>query len=83
MFELQNRYPTYMVVMDVRTQQVLVDQLFSVPKCVRLARMSERPCCKRRLLEQKSWSTARNSVDKLEKVLEDSEVDEQGQEALE
>ena len=28
--------------MDARTQQVLVDQLFSVPKCVRLARMSER-----------------------------------------
>ena len=25
-----------------RTQQVLIDQLFSVPKCVRLARMSER-----------------------------------------
>ena len=35
-------YPTHMVVMDARTQQVLVDQLFSVPKCVRLARMSER-----------------------------------------
>ena len=31
-----------MVVMDARTQQVLVDQLFSVPKCVNLARMSER-----------------------------------------
>ena len=31
-----------MVVMDARTQQVLFDQLFSVPKCVRLARMSER-----------------------------------------
>ena len=31
-----------MVVMDARTQQVLVDQLLSVPKCVRLARMSER-----------------------------------------
>ena len=28
--------------MDARTQQVLIDQLFSVPKCVRLARMSER-----------------------------------------
>ena len=28
--------------MDAKTQQVLVDQLFSVPKCVRLARMSER-----------------------------------------
>ena len=37
-----SRYPTHMVVMDARTQQVLVDQLFSVPKCVRLARMSER-----------------------------------------
>ena len=38
----KNRYPTHMVVMDARTQQELVDQLFSVPKCVRLARMSER-----------------------------------------
>ena len=37
-----SRYLTHMVVMDARTQQVLVDQLFSVPKCVRLARMSER-----------------------------------------
>ena len=36
------RYPTHMVVMDARTQQVFVDQLFSGPKCVRLARMSER-----------------------------------------
>ena len=37
-----SRYPTHMVVMDARTQQVLVDQLFSVEKCVRLARLSER-----------------------------------------
>ena len=37
-----SRYPTHMVVMDARTQQVLVDLLFSVPKCVRLARISER-----------------------------------------
>ena len=37
-----SRYPTHMVVMDARTQQVLVDQLFSVPKCMRLARISER-----------------------------------------
>ena len=37
-----SRYHTHMVVMDARTQQVLIDQLFSVPKCVRLARMSER-----------------------------------------
>ena len=37
-----SRYTTHMVVMDTKTQQLLVDQLFSVPKCVRLARMSER-----------------------------------------
>ena len=37
-----SRYPTHIVVMDATTQQVFVDQLFSVPKCVRLARMSER-----------------------------------------
>ena len=37
-----SRYPTHMLVMDAKTQQVLVDQIFSVPKCVRLARMSER-----------------------------------------
>ena len=30
------------------------------------------PCCKPRLLEQESWGTARNSMDMLEKVLEDS-----------
>ena len=41
------------------------------------------PCCKPRLLEQESWGTARNSVDKLEKVLEDSENEEQEQEAME
>ena len=32
------------------------------------------PCCKPRLLEQESWGTARNSVDMLEKDLEDSET---------
>ena len=40
------------------------------------------PCCKPRLLEQESWGTTRNSVDMLEKVLEDSENEEQGEEAM-
>ena len=35
------------------------------------------PCCKPRLLEQESWGTARNSVDMLKKVLEDTEAEEQ------
>ena len=41
------------------------------------------PCCKPRLLEQESWGTARNSMDMLEKVLEDSEAEDQGGEAME
>ena len=41
------------------------------------------PCCKPRLLEQESWGTARNSVDMLEKVLEDSESEDQEHEAME
>ena len=34
-------------------------------------------CSKLRLLEQESWRTAGNSMDMLEKVLEDSENEEQ------
>ena len=41
------------------------------------------PCCKPRLLEQESWGTARNSMDMLEKVLEDSEAEDQDGEAME
>ena len=37
-----SKYPTHMKVMDARMQKMLVDQFFSVPKCVSLARMSER-----------------------------------------
>ena len=41
------------------------------------------PCCKPRLLEQESWGTVRNSMDMLEKVLEDSEAEDQDGEAME
>ena len=41
------------------------------------------PCCKPRLLEQESWGTAHNSMDMLEKVLEDSEAEDQDGEAME
>ena len=34
------------------------------------------PCCKQRLLEQENWGTARNSMNMLQKFLEDSEVGE-------
>ena len=41
------------------------------------------PCCKPRPLEQESWGTARNSMDMLEKVLEDSDAEDQDGEAME
>ena len=41
------------------------------------------PCFKPRLLEQESWGTARNSMDMLEKVLEDIEAEDQDGEAME
>ena len=37
-----NRYPVHFVAVDVKSTRTIVDQAFSVPKCVRLARMSEK-----------------------------------------
>ena len=36
------RYPVHFVAVDVKSTRTIVDQAFSVPKCARLARMSER-----------------------------------------
>ena len=36
------RYPVHFVSVDVKSTRTIVDQAFSVPKCVRLARMSEK-----------------------------------------
>ena len=38
----KSRYPVHFVAVDVRSTRTIVDQAFSVPKCVRLARMSEK-----------------------------------------
>ena len=60
------RYPTHMVVMDARTQQVLIDQLFFVPKCVRLARMSVRSYD---LLAKIFWAVPKRSEGELQDVV--------------
>ena len=39
--KFKSRYPVHFVVVDVKSTRTIVDQAFSVPKCVRLARMSE------------------------------------------
>ena len=38
----KGRYPVNIVAVDVMSTRTIVDQAFSVPKCVRLARMSEK-----------------------------------------
>ena len=35
-----SHYPWHMAMVEVSSQSILVDKAFSVPKCVRLARMS-------------------------------------------
>ena len=35
-----SHYPLHMAMVEVSSQRILVDMAFSVPKCVRLARMS-------------------------------------------
>ena len=52
--------------MDAKTQQVLIDQLFSVPKCVRLVRMSERSCD---LLAKIFWAVLKRSEGELQDVV--------------
>ena len=38
----KSRYPVHFVAVDVKSTRTIVDHAFSVPKCVRLARMSEK-----------------------------------------
>ena len=38
----KSRYPVHFVAVDVKSTRTSVDQAFSVPRCVRLARVSER-----------------------------------------
>ena len=39
----KSRYPVHFVAVNVKSTRTIVDQAFSVPKCVRLTRMSEKP----------------------------------------
>ena len=38
----KSRYPVHFVAVDLKSTKTIVDRAFSVPKCVRLARMSEK-----------------------------------------
>ena len=60
-----------MVLVDARTQHRLIDQLFSVPKCVRLSRMSERS---HELLRKMLRAVPERSRDELEEIVGDTFV---------
>ena len=55
-----------MVVLDARPQQVVIDQLLLVPKCVRLARMSESSY---ELLTKIIWAAPKRSEGELQDVV--------------
>ena len=38
----KSRYPVHFVAVDVKSTRTIVDQAFSLSKCVRLAKMSEK-----------------------------------------
>ena len=38
----KRRYPVHFVAVDVKSMRTIVDQVFSVPKCVKIARKSEK-----------------------------------------
>ena len=64
-----SNYPTHMMVVDGRTQHRLINQLFSVPKCVRLSRMSEGT---RELLRKILRAVPERSGDELEEIVGDT-----------
>ena len=62
----KSRYPVHFVAVDVRSTRTIVDQAFSVPKCVRLARMPEKSY---ELLCKKFSAVPERTKEELESIL--------------
>ena len=62
----RSRYPEHFVAVDVKSTRTIVDQDFSVPKCVRLARMSEKLY---KLLSKMFAAVPGRTKDELEPIL--------------
>ena len=60
-----SHYPLHMAVVEVSSQRILVDKAFSVPKCVRLARMSRHS---HRLLKKILGTVPREQRDDLSEI---------------
>ena len=60
-----SHYPLHMAMVEVSSQRILVDKAFSVPKCVRLARMSHHS---NRLLKKILGTVPREQKDDLSEI---------------
>ena len=60
-----SHYPLHMAMVEVSSQRILVDKAFSVPKCVRLARMSHHS---HRLLRKIRGTVSRELRDELKEI---------------
>ena len=63
----KNRYPVLFVAMDVKSTRMIEDQVFSVPKCVSLARISEKSY---ELLCKMFSAVPEKTKEKLESILD-------------
>ena len=66
-----SKYPSHQVGIDARTQHRLTDQFFSVPKCVRLSRMSEDS---NEVLTKILRAVPKRSRDKMEEIVRENLV---------
>ena len=62
----KSRYPLHFVAVDVKSTRTIVDQAFSAPKCVRIARMSEKSY---KLLCKMFSAVPERTKEKLESIL--------------
>ena len=63
-----SHYPLHMAIVEVSSQSILIDKAFSVPKCIRLARMSHHS---HRLLRKILGTVPREQRDDLSEVWEE------------
>ena len=68
----KSRYPVHFVAVDLKSTRAIVDQAFSVPKCVRLARMSEQSY---ELLGKMFSAVPGRTKEELESIMERSSWD--------
>ena len=62
----RSRYTVHFVAVDMKSTRTIVDQAFSVPKCVRLARMSEKSY---ELLCKMFSAVPERTIEELESIL--------------